>query len=669
MDKIIHTIPFLRITVALATGIVLGPMLHIRIYWLLAGLVVCVTILLWINSRYRYSYTGYYGAGVLIFFVAAGIVLWKSYNVKPPFIKGQGYEAVVLEYPAERSTSSQSVIKLTAILSEDSIIPTNEQVIIRFYTDENVRALKPGDVICFSEPPVRIRTGNNPFEFNYTKYLEGKKIYRQVYLKSGSWRVNGQSTSPRLKLLAEKVRHRFLLVYANQDWDDQCRDVLSALTLGYKRELDPELKTTFTASGTMHVLAVSGLHTGILYFIACVLFGFLKKYRAGKVLFVTLVIITLWTFAFLTGLSPSVRRAAAMFTLLVIGQSLRRRVNTYNTLSASAFLLLCGNPNLLSDVGFQLSYAAVFGIVFLQPKLAKRFDTSYRPLRYIIALLTVSVAAQVATFPLTSYYFHQFPVYFLLSNLIVIPVVTLVIPIAFLLLALHWIPAAGTILSGCIKILLNLQIQFLEFVERLPHATVPVDLTGLQFVLITLVLVFLFVFIGTGRITGLKYMLLSVVLFLVATVGMHARQLFRKEIIVYNLSGQHIVHLITGKRNYIISDKGVVGSPFTETAINRVVRRFGLREPVQLTSGQSFNDSVLYLRNGVIYFEGKVVSIGIPTVALPVNPDFVVMNRTVFAAADLLVPVGLTNSEKYLYLRQLPGKHELWEKGAYINKW
>lgn len=670
MEKLIHTIPFLRITVALMAGIISGSFMPLNVQWIFGSLILCIAGLVWINSRYRYAYSVYFGIGIHIFFFGAGIFLWKSYNQQPEFHTGKYYEAVVLEVPAEKTNSFQTVLELTAVAHGDSITRTREKLIAWIAKNDKVKEIKPGHTILFSRTPQVVKNNNNPFEFDYKSYLAAKRIYRQVYMAEGSWRILNKPSIFTIQVMAERVRKTMLDVYSRQDLGEKQYDVIAALTLGYKRELDAEIKNTFAAAGTMHVLAVSGLHTGILFLMLNFLFGFLRKNRYGSIVFVILVICSLWGFAFITGLSPSVKRAATMFTFVVVGQNLQRQVNIYNTLAASAFFLLATNPNLLFDAGFQLSYTAVFGIVFLQPELEKLIVTRYRIIKYIWQLFTVSVAAQLATFPISAYYFHQFPVYFWISNLFVIPVVILLIPAAFLLLALHWIPFFASFLSMAISSILKLQFLFLEGIENLPGAIMPVSFSLLEFLIVVAALITFYLLIGTARLTYLRLMLTFMVLYLSAAQTIHIYQLFQKEIIVYNFSGQQVVHFIVGKRNYIVSEEIIDNTPLVKPIVNNVVAGLRLEDPVLLTSTQTYMDSLICLKEGMVYFSGQVVGLG-PSDRIQGNlliPDISIFNHAVFEE-ETQCSRTVSQFQKDSVNGQTYKRFNLKEKGAYVKKW
>ncbi len=329
--------------------------------------------------------------------------------------------ATLLEKPVLKSKSYRAEGIVTGVFYADSLTWASEKIVIYFAGNEKVEALRPGTMILFDRVPEVIENRGNPYEFDYKGYIARRGIRRQVYLNGDSWRPGGNDPVFRITVYAERTRDYLLGIYSQNGLAGPEYEILSALTLGYKKSMDAEIKQVFSATGAAHVLAVSGLHVGIVYMVFNLFFGFLRRQKATRYPFLFLAVLFLWGFAFITGLSPSVQRSALMFTVVLIGENLHRPANIYNTLASSASLLLVVNPNLVLDVGFQLSYAAVLGIVYFQPIVAGIFRFTSKAGSYLWGLFAVSVAAQMTTFPLSCFYFHQFPVYFWMSNFIVIP--------------------------------------------------------------------------------------------------------------------------------------------------------------------------------------------------------------------------------------------------------
>lgn len=202
--------------------------------------------------------------------------------------------------------------------------------------------------------------------------------------------------------------------------------LIGSISFGARDDVDKDTIQSFTNTGVIHVLAVSGMNVGLIYIVLDFLFRFLKSGRAGSFIHTLLMITGIWGYTIITGMSASILRAAVMFTFVIVGNSLRRNSNIINSLAVSAFILIAYNPAIIRDVGFQLSYAALLSIVVIQPYIYKLIFFRNMPADKVWLLLSVTFAAQLGTLPFTLLYFHQFPVYFWLANLIVVPLVTMI---------------------------------------------------------------------------------------------------------------------------------------------------------------------------------------------------------------------------------------------------
>jgi competence protein ComEC len=625
LEKTFQNIPFLRITVALAAGIIIGANYALNVTLVLAPLSVFLFLLIILNKKYKFEYSLYFGTGVQLFFILIGILITKQYNERPEFYDRGYFIATVLETPQEKPNSWKSVVQIEANLYSDSVKPTSELVMVYFAKNGKVSKLESGDIILFNSVPQPITNNNNPYEFDYKKYLEQKRIYRQVYLTEDKW-IKTNKTKFSIVCQAERIRENLLEIYREQPIDETEFEILSALTLGYKRELDPETKRIFSSSGAMHVLAVSGLHVGIIFLAITLMFGFLRKYKSGRLLFIIVTISILWFYAIITGLSPSVMRASAMFSIFVIGQNLNRKPNIYNSLAASAFFLLLINPNNLFDAGFQLSYSAVFGIVFLQPKLEKLLAVKNRALKYLWQLITVSIAAQFATFPITIYYFGQFPVYFWLANTFVIPAVMFLVPFGILLLFISKIHFLANILAFTLNFTIKTIYFLLSFIEQLPYSVFDTSVNKVQFIFILTIVCALFIFIRDYKKIYLHTTLFFTLLLSLNALITEINRLNYNELIVYNTPKNLSIHLIHRKRNYIITEEKINKDEMHFFPGITTARKLGLNNPVFLTTSDNFDDGKILLKNGFVFFEGKTIVLrkNLKDINKTLLPDFII---------------------------------------------
>jgi len=615
---LVQTIPFLRITLAFAMGIFIACKFTISVYYVGGFIFLLLIALLLIQRNYSYRLETVAGWMITALFISFGMVFSIRSNQKPHFFAGGKFAGIVLETPEEKENSFKTILKLNYFFRNDSIFKTEEKILAYLEKNDRIKELEPGDVILFNSEPRLVRNNGNPYEFDYQNYLSLKKIYRQSYLRNSDWIQTKQHVNS-ISVFAEMAREKLLKIYRKQNLGDEETEILSALTLGYKRGLDPETKRVFSSAGAMHVLAVSGLHVGILYAVFILFFGFLRKNKSGKFIFVFGSLVVLWSYVFITGLSPSVMRAATMFSLVCIGTNIQRRPNIYNSLAFAAFLLLLINPNNLFEVGFQLSFAAVFGIVFLQPRLARLWPLENVILKFVWALLTVSVAAQLATFPFTSYYFSQFPTYFWLSNLVVIPAAFLTIGLGIGLLIFSQVPILSSAFSFLTKWVIHITFLFLKAIESLPASVIEIGITPIQALLIGSILISIFIFLRNQNIRTIKIFLLLTLIFFAFTFIGKFKQLTSNEFIAYNNPDNPVIHLIVGQKNYVISEFPVNHNDFIFRAISSVKTKKHLDDPCFLNISGIFENETLFIKNRTIFFKGKVFVFDDPHANSPDN--------------------------------------------------
>ena len=336
-----------------------------------------------------------------------------------------------------------------------------------------------GDVLMVQ---TRVRRGGRLGDFDYGLYLRRQGIVGTCWAHRGNWQLIGHEEQTGIRAMAKRCQYRLHEQYKQMGIDGQELGVVSALTLGYREDLDKDVQRAFSASGAMHVLAVSGLHTGIVWGIVIWLLtlgGWRKPLweEKGKrwVLSMTAIVL-IWVYAFVTGLSPSVMRSSLMLSFWSLSGLLDQYTSRWNPLLAAAVVILLINPLALGSVSFQLSFAAVAGIMLIGQRMQNSIVLKGRVLRYIGGLLLVSVAAQMATIPLTLHYFGQTSNYFALTNLIVIPMAWIILLLGFGTLALSWCVVGewlGMATKWCTWVLRGA----VEWVEGLPYATTQVSLS------------------------------------------------------------------------------------------------------------------------------------------------------------------------------------------------
>ena len=384
-----------------------------------------------------------------------------------PWEEGKGYLAEVQRYDVPKANSSENLLAVVAIKGAQGWQPQKSLVLVYHQMEE---ALYPGQVIWVPSNPERLAPPSFPNEFNYKRFLAAKGIhFRQFLGKKLALLPLKQSND--LNFTLEHLRHYFAGVIDQYVLRPESKQIALALLLGQKESLSKEVKQAYSATGTQHILAVSGLHVGIIYSILLLPLTFFKQEgHALRKTYLFLVLGLIWIYALMTGFSPSVVRAVVMFSLVTLGQMRKRKPSIWNILAFSALLLLVLDPDIQADLGFQLSYLAVAGIVGLQPILLRMWAPSNRVLDYFWQMATVTLAAQLITSPLTLHYFHTFPTYFLVANLLIVPLsyIILCAGVPFLLLA--WIPILGSLLGVSVDFLLFIQNEITYTLQELPAA-------------------------------------------------------------------------------------------------------------------------------------------------------------------------------------------------------
>ncbi len=520
--------PFVRFLIPLAAGIFCGDFFSLPYLPFALFGVACLALLVILHctqpslfgvngavggrdhkSLFRYlTQPVAFGVVSFLFFFALGAVMLsvqtRQYRHAWPE-ESRGYVGVLQDIPVEKKRSYQ--LRVTV---------DGQSVLLYLSKDSLLRHVHRGDTVLFH---ARIKAPENTFStgtFDYARYLMHQGITGTAYAGTGRWHcLPGDPSDRTLRMKSLRLRDALLQRYVRLGFKDDELAVLSALTLGEKRGLQDEIKETYSVTGASHILALSGLHTGILWGILAFLLSLLPLGRAAGWVRGLLPVVLLWAFAFLVGLSPSVVRSVTMISVLALGDCLRRRSLSLNTLALAAWMMLLVHPFYLFDVGFQMSYLAVAAILLIQPALSRLWRPASRPLRWLWGSVTVSLAAQIGVAPLIALYFSRFSVWFLLTNLIVIPLTfCLVAGALFMLCVGFWFPLQQLVAS-LLNVTLSGMHAALRWIESLPFASIDnLHFSALQVCCFYAGLLFLLAFCRWKSASQLAGALLSVAAFL-----------------------------------------------------------------------------------------------------------------------------------------------------------
>ncbi len=513
--------PIFRLTLPLAAGIFLAKTVEqgrfSEFHWLLAmvmGWIAMLVVTRWCNYTFRWLY----GVGVVCFMGCLGgwlvqhqrkgiVYDWPSEQIV--------YQGVITDTPQEKPKTYLCKVQVDAGLFEEGVRSVGRIVRLYVSKDSLSERLQRGDRLRFYAHVSQPEQIQLPGTFDYVTYLFRQRISGTAVVFPGQWQVFGSRTPLGFKQQALARRERVLDCYRHWGFSNDEFAVLSALTVGYKDELSEELQDTYRVVGASHILALSGMHVAVLWG----LFGWLTRPLARrqwlKWVRCGALVGTLWGFAFLTGLSASVVRAVVMCMLVTVAQAASTRAYSLNALGVTAFFMLLYNPFYLFDVGFQLSFLAVFSILIVYPFIFQCIAVKQPVLRYVWGVVAVSLAAQLGTFPLVLYYYSYFPVLFLLANLFVTPLSCLVIYGAVVMFALSPLAIVhGWAVNGLGRLLrfMNSGVQWMESLPWTHFGSVRVS--ALQMCVLYLFLVGCFIYCTQRSRKSLLVVLLIANLFL-----------------------------------------------------------------------------------------------------------------------------------------------------------
>ena len=408
----------------------------------LVALVVLLVCLGMMSFFRDYVCRWIFGAGVGLFLFLAGYALmerqWNRVNVDWSDER-RVYRGTVLEAPVEKKRSTQYRVRVDG-----------RDVLLYLSKDTVSRSVDMGDCLLFYTRIGKPVNRKDSSEFDYARYLLHHEVSGVAYASSDHWKKLPQSPELTLKQRAMKVRQKIVDEYRSWGWTGERLAVLSALTIGHKAELDDDLRERYSVAGISHVLALSGLHIGIVWMLMGFLLKPLERNPWGRWTKWGISTLMLWSFAFVAGLEASVVRAVVMCMLMELGRVSGSRALSLNTLGIAGFFMLLYNPFYLFDVGFQLSFMAVLSILMFYPLMEEKVQTEHRMVRWGWGIVSVSLSAQMGTAPLVMYCFSNFSLYFLLGNVVASLLVPLIIGLGFLALLLSSVPFLQ---AGVVKVL------------------------------------------------------------------------------------------------------------------------------------------------------------------------------------------------------------------------
>ena len=430
----------IKLTICLVAGILIGHYFEFRILIPLITTIAFILLLAFIFYKRKDRNSTSFGITTIFTAICLGILsvsLWNPKNQERHYtyqdLKNEGLWKVKITEVLKSNSYSDRYIG--HVLSMDEKVVSGK-IIINQFRDSTSKKLYVDDEILTFGKLLEVRSALNPYQFDYKNYLKNLGIYHQIQLNESN-HFSIANSEQTIYGLAASAREKIITKLRQAAFGEEELGVIQALLLGQRNDISEETYTNYKNAGAVHILAVSGLHIGILLLLLQFVLGPLERLPKGKVIKLIVIVMLLWSFALLAGFSASIVRAVMMFSFVAYALYLNRPSNTFNILALSMFtILLFINPMLLFQVGFQMSYAAVVAIAWIYPMLQRFWYPKNQITRKIWQLLSVSVAAQLGVLPISLFYFHQFPGLFFISNLLIVPALGLILGLGILTIIL-----------------------------------------------------------------------------------------------------------------------------------------------------------------------------------------------------------------------------------------
>lgn len=558
--------PFVRLLVPMVLGIISGRFFaHALMFdWGMGVCLITLCLFLFLLLRYKrfslFRITWIFGLIIHVFLCifCFRLTAYNSERCDPNRFNLLKSDLLVLRVENEPKLSKRNIrfeAEVIGVFNQQHIKHSSGKILITLEADSGKKFVPDyGDILLIPAVFHTLEPPYNPGEFDYKLFMENRQIYFQSFVKGNQFRVLAQNTGNSVISFALSLRRKLIIKYNTYLPDQDAAALASTLILGYRADLNKDVIEAYSKTGTMHVLSVSGMHVGIVFLILSFLLRLMDKNKVLVLVQIFLITTAIWFYSLISGFSSPVCRAALMISFLLIGKALNKNQNSYNLIAISAFFLLLYYPYYLFDVGFQLSYLAVCGLVYFHPKLYQSLYIKNKIVDYAWSYCALSLAAQLATFPLGLYYFHQFPLYFLLSNLLIVLPVTIIMYAGILLLAIPFnfllIPL-GKFLSG----LINFTNDILFRIENLPLASLSgIWLSSFQLLLLySLILTFVFWSKSRQKIVVFVAMALSIILFMSVSLD-QILNLRREELIFFSLRQKSAIAYLKRGKCIVLAD-------------------------------------------------------------------------------------------------------------------
>lgn len=578
----------------------------------LLSLISCGLAALLFGAAYYFSkkdfiQKAYFGYATYLVFFCIGITTHAVHNEKNSknhyvnTIDGRNHfvEVVLLEKLRSNPYSHRYIAKVTAI---DSALAEGK-ILLHIKKENLPEDFQIGNRLLISGTLYEPKEPSNPHQFDYKKYLAFKSIYGQLYADVSTLQISSE-TEKTVWFYAARFRNNIIQNLKNSGFGNEELNVAIALILGQQQDISPELLKDYQFAGAVHILSVSGLHVGCLMLFIGFLLSPLPKTGTGSILKLFIVLAFLWIFALIANFSPSVTRSVVMFSFVAIGKYAHRKTNIYHTLLVSVFIILLFEPSFIFDVGFQLSYCALFFIVWLQPLFSSLWKPKYKAVNYFWDILTVSFAAQIGTFPLSLYYFHQFPGLFFITNLLILPLLGIIMALGVFVMLWASFSTVPSFLIKCLEwslYILNKTINRIASFESFVFQDVSFNW---QMLLSCYLLLFaIILWFKKPNFQKLSFALVGLILFQLAYLGNKFASKSQEELIVFNAKKNTIIAQKKGTELTVFSHQKV-----SDQTMDFILKPYLVGSFSHIAATEKIGNLMYFKQNKILLLDGHGIS-------------------------------------------------------------
>ncbi|MFY7900983.1 MAG: ComEC/Rec2 family competence protein [Chitinophagaceae bacterium] len=637
--------PLLKILLAFITGIVCQYYCQFSFYLLCVFTFTfsIITVLsLLVSYRVAFMYRLLFGIALLAVVMGIGATTvyvnngtHQKHSITQKYIPNSLVFVTVQEPLVEKQNSYKAIATINAIKNEENEWEQASGNLLLYFKKDSTQkySVGYGNQLVIKANLTPIQNAGNPGGFNYKQYCAFQNIYYQTFLQSNNFIVTNTIQKKWFQEWLLNTRQKVLNIIESAIHEKNEQSVAEALLIGYRGNLDRDLVQAYSNTGIVHIIAISGLHLGMIYELLLFLFKPFQQQKWVVLIKPICILIVIWLFTLLAGAVPSILRSAVMFTCIVIGDVFGKRTNIYNMIAASALLILLIQPYSLWDVGFQLSYAAVLSIVLFSKKIEQLFYFENKLLQLFSTLLSVTIAAQIFTMPILLYHFHQLPTLFLFTNILAVPLSTIVLYLLLLLVVFGSIFQSLVIYLGwVIDKILWVMNDFVVAINELPFAVIG----GIQINLFQVVILFVAIacfalWIHQKKPSILVYALACCTVFLGIRFLNFMQVKHQQKLVVYNVPKHLAVDLIAGRDYLFLGDTVLLRDGFLRN-FHLQPSRVKHRLNGVLNANNYFikNHLLVYKNNRILILSGKPIATKPLTKKIDVDVIIFTQNPTLY---------------------------------------